>query len=124
MAQVFLFDISVLYIYNTDMKPLRSRLHTQRLSLLRQIQNLDPWIEGTLVTTSRKCGKDNCACHHQGPKHPVCFMTWKEEGKTVSLYIPRQLEPEVKQWAENYKKLKALIRQISEVQKQIVRLRE
>jgi hypothetical protein len=106
------------------MKSLRSHPHTQRLSLLRQIQNLGPWIEGTFVTTSRKCGKDNCACHHQGPKHSVSFVTWKEAGKTVSLYVPRQLEAEVKQWSENYKKLKALIRQISEVQKQIVRLRE
>jgi hypothetical protein len=113
-----------MYIYDTDMKTVRSHLQANRRSLIRQIPNLDPWIEGTLVTTSRKCGKDNCTCHHQGPKHPVLFVTWKEAGKTVSLYIPRQLEAEVKQWTENYKKLKALIRQISEVQKQIVRLRE
>ncbi len=102
----------------------RPQLQAKRLSLLRQIQDLGPWIEGTLVTTARKCGKDNCACHRQGPKHPVLFITWKEAGKTVSLYIPRYLEAEVKQWTENYKRLKDLIRQISEVQKQIVRLRE
>jgi hypothetical protein len=30
----------------------------------------------------------------------------------------------VKQWVQNYKNLKALIRQISEVQKAIIRLRE
>ena len=113
-----------MYLYYTDMKSLRSQLQNNRRSLIRQIQSLDPWIEGTLVTTSRKCGKDNCGCHHQGPKHPVLFVTWKEAGKTVSLYIPRHLEAEVKQWTENYKKLKALIRQISEVQKQMIRLRE
>ena len=106
------------------MKLLRPQLQAKRLSLLRQIQNLDPWIEGTLVTTARKCGKDNCACHRQGPKHPVLFVTWKEAGKTVALYIPRRLEAEVRQWTANYKRLKELIRQMSEVQKQIVRLRE
>ncbi len=106
------------------MKLLRPHLQAKRLSLLRQIQNLGPWIEGTLVITARKCGKDNCACHHQGPKHPVLFVTWKEAGKTRSLYIPRQLEAEVKQWTENYRRLKELIRQISGVQKQMVRLRE
>ena len=106
------------------MKLLGPQLQAKRLSLLRQIQNLGPWIEGTLVATTRKCGKDNCACHRQGPKHPVLFVTWKEAGKTVSLYIPRHLEAEVKQWTENYKRLKVLIRQISEVQKQMVRLRE
>lgn len=82
------------------------------------------WIEGTLVDTSRKCGKKTCTCHNNGPRHPVLFVTWKEEGKTVSLYIPRQLEPTVREWAQNYKKLKALIRQISDIQKQIIRLRD
>ncbi len=106
------------------MNPLRSQLQAKRRSLLHQIHNLGPWIEGTLVITARKCGKDNCACHRQGPKHPVLFVTWKEAGKTVSLYIPRQLEAEVKQWTENYKRLKELIRQVSEVQRQMVRLRE
>ena len=106
------------------MKPLRPQLQAKRLSLLRQIQNLGPWIEGTLVATSRKCGKDNCACHHDGPKHPVLFVTWKEGGKTVSLYIPRQLEAAVKEWTQNYKQLKTLIRQVSEVQRQLVRLRD
>ena len=100
------------------------QLQTKRQNLLRQLQNLDPWIEGSLVSTSRKCGKKNCVCHHNGPKHPVLFVTGKEAGKTVCLYIPRQLEAEVKQWVQNYKKLKALIRQISEVQKEIIRLRE
>jgi hypothetical protein len=102
----------------------RLQLQTKRQALLRQLQNLGPWIEGSLVATTRKCGKEGCACHHNGPKHPVLFITWKEAGKTISLYIPRQLESTVKEWAQNYKKLKALIRQVSEVQKQIVRLRE
>ena len=102
----------------------RLQLQTKRQALLHQLQNLGPWIEGSLVATTRKCGKEGCACHHNGPKHPVLFLTWKEAGKTISLYIPRQLESAVKEWAQNYKKLKALIRQVSEVQKQIVRLRE
>jgi hypothetical protein len=102
----------------------RLQLQTKRQALLGQLQNLGPWIEGSLVATTRKCGKEGCACHHNGPKHPVLFLTWKEAGKTISLYIPRQLESAVKEWAQNYKKLKALIRQVSEVQKQIVRLRE
>ena len=77
----------------------RLQLQTKRQALLRQLQNLGPWIEGTLVATTRKCGKEGCACHHNGPKHPVLFLTWKEAGKTISLYIPRQLESAVKEWA-------------------------
>ena len=85
---------------------------------------LHPWIEGSLVSTSRFCGKKNCACHHGGIKHPVLYVTWKEKGKTVSLYIPRKLENDVRRWVQNYRKLKELTREVSDIQKQIVRLRE
>jgi hypothetical protein len=34
------------------------------------------------------------------------------------------LEPEVTRWVQNYKRLKDLIREISEIQRQIIRLRE
>jgi hypothetical protein len=75
------------------------------------------------VVTARRCGKKGCACMHQGPKHPVMYLTSKEGGKTVSLYIPRRLELEVRTWVENYRMVKELIRKISNVQKEIVRLR-
>lgn len=103
---------------------MREQLESRRKELMQEIENTGLWIEGTLVATERRCGKNNCACHRDGPKHPVLFITWKEAGKTVSLYVPRKLESEVKVWAENYKRLKELIWHISEVQKEIVRLRE
>ena len=106
------------------MKRLRRSLEAKRLKPLREIHTLIPWVEGSLVSASRLCGKENCICHQGGPKHPVLYVTWKEKGKTVSLYVPRRLEPEVTEWVQNYKKLKGLIREISEIQKQIIRLRE
>lgn len=93
-------------------------------NLLKKVSDLSPWIEGTLVNTTRICGKKNCICHTGGKKHSVMYITWKENGKTVSLYVPKKLEPEIKRWVENYKGLKELIRKISNIQKDIVRLRE
>jgi hypothetical protein len=107
-----------------DMKAIRQSLEAKRLKPFRKIHTLIPWIEGSLVSTSRFCGKKNCICHQGGPKHPVLYVTWKENGKTISLYVPRRLGPEVTRWVQNYKKLKDLIREISEIQKQIIRLRE
>jgi 5-formyltetrahydrofolate cyclo-ligase len=52
------------------------------------------------------------------------YVTWKERGKTVSLYVPRKLEIDVRRWVKNYRKLKELIREVSDIQKQIIRLRE
>jgi hypothetical protein len=54
----------------------------------------------------------------------VLYVTWKEQGKTVSLYIPRKLENDVRRWVQNYRKLKNLTREVSDIQKQIIRLRE
>lgn len=99
-------------------------LETKQLKLLQTMAPLRPWIEGSLVSTSRLCGKKNCACHHGGSKHPVLYVTWKEKGKTVSLYIPRKLENDVRRWVQNYRKLKDLTGEVSDIQKQIIRLRE
>jgi hypothetical protein len=106
------------------MNSLKRTLETKQLKLLQRMTPLHPWIEGSLVSTSRFCGKKNCACHHGGAKHPVLYVTWKENGKTVSLYIPRILEDDVRRWVQNYRKLKELTREVSDIQKQIVRLRE
>ena len=106
-----------------DMATKRKTLEARRKKLVSQIEKVGPWVAGSLVSTSRICGKKNCACHRGGPKHPVLFITWKEKGKTVSLYVPRRLEDDVKGWSENYKKLKELMKKVSETQKQIIRLR-
>ena len=106
------------------MKSLRRALEAKQLKPLQKITTLNPWIEGSFVSTSRFCGKKNCACHHGGSKHPVLYVTWKEKGETVSLYVPRKLEDDVQRWVQNYRKLKELTREVSDIQKQIIRLRE
>ena len=99
-------------------------LEAQRRRLISKITSVDPWIEGTFVSTSRRCGKKNCACHQGGIKHPVLYLTWKENGKTFSLYVPKRWEIDVRRWTENYKKLKVLIREVTLLQRQMIGLRE
>jgi hypothetical protein len=106
------------------MKTSDHTLNARGRQLVNKITSLDPWIEGSFVSTSRRCGKKNCACHKGGSKHPVLYLTWKENGKTLSLYVPRRWEFEVRTWVENYKKLKALIREVTLLQRQVIGLRE
>ena len=56
--------------------------------------------------------------------NPKRFPTGKEKGKTVSVYVPRGWEAEARKWVENHRLLKKLIRDLSDIQKQILRLRE
>ena len=106
------------------MKTTHRSLEGKRRKVVNQIASLDPWIEGAFVSTSRRCGKKNCACHKGGAKHPVLYLTWKENGKTLSLYVPRRWEVEVRRWVETYKKLKTLIREVTLLQRQVIGLRE
>jgi hypothetical protein len=106
------------------MKTEKQKLETMRRDLMRQLKGIGPMIGDTVATVQRKCGKKGCACHRDGPKHPATFITWKEERKTKALYVPREMEKEVQRWAENHRTLRALIRRITEIQKQIIRLRE
>jgi hypothetical protein len=124
MLRLFLLDLSVLYYYTTGMETQRSQLECKRPELLSQLLALGPWLDGSLVALQRRCGKKSCSCHHGGPGHPALYLTWKENGKTVSLYIPRKMEDEVRGWVDNYKRAKDLLRQLAETQKAIVRLRE
>jgi len=106
------------------MKDQKRQLEKRREILLRRLSALGPWIQG-LVVVKRVCRQKGCACHCVGKKHPAMYLTGKEAGKTVSLYVPRKMEAEVKLWAGNYKKLKKLVRKVvSEIRAQILKLQE
>jgi hypothetical protein len=106
------------------MKSKKRELEAMRRELMRQLKKIGPVIGDTVVVVQRKCGKKSCACHRDGPKHPAMFVTWKDQGKTQALYVPRGMEEEVQRWADNHRALRDVLRRITEVQKQIIRLRE
>ena len=41
------------------------------------------------------------------------LLTYKEEGKTRSVYVPKDMLKEVRQWVRNHQKLKKAIAQVS-----------
>jgi hypothetical protein len=106
------------------MKERREELEQQREEVVRRMTELGPWIQGSVVVVKRVCGQKGCACHRGGKKHPAMYLTGKVAGKTVALYVPRKREADVRLWAGNYKKLKKLVREVSEIQAQILKLRE
>ena len=46
---------------------------------------------------------------------------YKVKGVTSGVYIPVDLEEEVKEWSMEYKRVKQIIREISRAQKSIIR---
>ncbi len=78
------------------------RHHRLRETYRRQLGQLGVVIEGTL-----------CQVRRRGRKPPAWQLTFKQAGKTRTVYVPRDLAPEVQQWASEFKRLKKLVRKIT-----------
>lgn len=85
-------------------KPTKNRFVTRREAILRQIAGIGPFIEGTLVKLPRK----DC-------RHVAHRLTSKVKGKTRAVYVPLDRVKDVQTWTKEYKRLKKLIRSVTEV---------
>lgn len=85
--------------------------HTRaRQSTLRHLAQLGPFIEGSLSPFPRA----GCA-------QPGWHLTYKQRGHTRTLYVPMELVAEVRQWTQNYRHLKQLIRQATRHSRALIR---
>jgi hypothetical protein len=79
-----------------------NRHHTRRQAALAKLGQLGPLIEGHLASFKRP----GCA-------QPGWHLTYKNEGKTTTVYVPMDLVAEVKTWTQNYRRLKTIVREIT-----------
>lgn len=89
--------------------------------LISELINIGEFIEGSLSKYDRICGTKTCQCRNGGKKHPAMFFTWKEKGKTKSLYVPVSKEEQAMLMHVNYKKLKIIIKNLSDINKMILK---
>jgi hypothetical protein len=86
------------------MKPIHTtnRHTTLRAAALARIAQIEPFLEGSL-----------CPVKRPGCQQPGWHLTFKQKGKTRTVYVPMDLVAEVKTWTQNYKRLKKLVREVS-----------
>src|SRR2546430_2948909 len=92
--------------------PTLIRRHLQ--ARIKEFQVNSPFVAASLVAFRRKCGRPSCNCQ-SGAGHLAYHLTYKEKGKTRSVYVPLDLVPEVQQWVQEYKRIKPLLRHISQL---------
>ena len=80
----------------------------------KQLQAQCPVLAASLVTLRRACGNPNCRCA-RGQKHLGHYLTWKVKAKTHTAYVPVDLIPQVKLWTQEHRRLKQLVRQITQL---------
>ena len=81
-------------------------------SRLKQLATRSPVLAASLNAYTHRCGRPTCRCRHGGPLHTGQHVTCHEQGKTRSVYVPKDLLPEVRAWIAEHKRLKRLLHEI------------
>jgi hypothetical protein len=90
---------------------------------LKQLATASPVLAASFGTYTHRCGRASCRCHHGGPLHTGQHLTFKEHGKTRSVYVPKELLPEVRTWLAEHKRLKTLLQEIHQLSVALLRAR-
>lgn len=85
-----------------------------RDSRLASLASVRPLVAASLVESLRTCGNPTCRCA-SGDKHSGHALTFKEEGKTRSVYVPKDRVEEVRQWVEEHRRVKNILSEISQL---------
>ena len=72
-----------------------------------------PVLAASLVQIAKHCGRQGCHCQKGGPKHVGNYLTYKDRGKTRTVYVPLDLLDDVRSWVAEHKRLKALLQEAS-----------
>ena len=80
-----------------------------------------PVLVASLVRIARSCGRQGCRCQ-RGEKHVSDYLTLKVAGKTKTVYVPADLKEEVQTSILEHRRLKRLLREITELQLALIRL--
>lgn len=84
-------------------KTTTSNRHSKARELaLRKLAQAGPFLEGNL-----------CQFKRPGCATPGWHLTFKQKGRTRTVYVPLDLVSEVKTWTRTYKSLKKLIREVT-----------
>ena len=98
-------------------------LHRMLQHRLPQLATATPILATSFGTYRHRCGRPACRCHRGGPLHTGQHLTFKERGKTRSVYVPKEMLPEVRSWLDEHKRLKNLLREIHQLTVALLRAR-
>jgi len=99
-------------------RPLMTNM--QGRQALDRIRKIKPFVQASLNITKKRCGNPRCRCAQEGPLHEVALLTWKQDQRTRTLYVPIELRQEVQRWVQEGKLLKRLVAEVSQAQREFL----
>jgi hypothetical protein len=88
---------------------------------LKRLAGSGPLLAGSLGQVARACGTPSCRCHHGGPKHAAYQLTFKDQGRSRSVYVPKDLVEEVRQWLAARRRLDQLLYEVHQLSTALIR---
>lgn len=88
-------------------------LMKRRHAKLRSLAHVGPFVAGSLNKVERKDAQGRVTVYH--------LLTFKQDGKTRSVHVPKDLVKEVQRWIRNYRTVKKRLGEISELGMSIIR---
>ena len=87
-------------------------LETKRQQMLARLGQDRPFVAGSLNRVERKDKQERTTIYH--------LLTFKEAGKTRSIYVPKEMLKEVTRWIQNYRRIKKLLADTSTLSVSII----
>jgi len=79
-----------------------SRLIRKREAWLKKLAEVGPMVRGSLVTAQRG-------------NHVAHQLTVSVKSKTHTVYVPKDMVEEVKQWIKNHRRMQRIIKEVSKL---------
>lgn len=95
-------------------------LRARARSLRSRMRKIGSMMQGSVVYRQMTCGKPNCRCRRGFPHTYLC-ITYKEGGRTKTVYVNKTREAEALLLSRNYKQHKELLRELTRVNLEILK---
>ena len=91
-----------------------SRFEVRREASLQALREVGPLLAASLVPRRTRCGNPQCRCT-QGELHEQWCITFKQKAVTRTVHVPKDLVEEVRRWTQEHKRVRQLVRKISQL---------
>jgi hypothetical protein len=84
-------------------------------ALRREIAELPLFIQGSLKTVARRCGRPGCHCATSATGHPTRYLSFSRDGRTRNVYVPVDERGDlIAHGVANYRRLCALVQEMTD----------
>ena len=91
------------------------RLRAKRKLLWGRLTRTEEILRGSVVLMKRPCTYPRCRKCASGERHPTWVLTLHQKGKTQTVYLGKGRLAEARRMAENYRRVKALLEEVAQI---------